>query len=223
MQPILAINFKVYPTSFGDKGITIAKAAEKVEGETGVKIILCVPSTEISRISSKTNVEIFAQHVDSLLPGAGTGYVTVEMLKEAGAKGSILNHSEHRLRIDEIEETIKRLKENGLKSLVCGNTPNATACCALLGADIVAMEPPELIGSGISVSNAKPELITETIKKIKGLGLKTKILVGAGISNKDDCKRSIELGADGVLLSSIVMKSTQPYQKILELAEGLIS
>ncbi|MGC8993747.1 MAG: triose-phosphate isomerase, partial [Candidatus Aenigmatarchaeota archaeon] len=95
--------------------------------------------------------------------------------------------------------------------------------CALLGADIVAMEPPELIGSGISVSNAKPELITETIKKIKGLGLKTKILVGAGISNKDDCKRSIELGADGVLLSSIVMKSTQPYQKILELAEGLIS
>jgi len=222
MKPLLVINFKSYETSFGENAIAIAKASEKVEKETNVKIILAVPFTEIYRIASSTNVDVFAQHVDTLQPGAGTGYTIAEMIKDAGAKGSILNHSEHRLRIDEIEEAIKRLKQNNLKSLVCANTPSATASVSLLGSDIVAMEPPELIGSGISVSKAKPELITQTISKVKALNVKIPILVGAGITNKEDCKKSIELGADGVLLSSVVMKSKDFYKTILDLAEGLI-
>ena len=106
----------------------------------------------------------------------------------------------------------------------CGDTPEAAAAIGVLGADIIAMEPPELIGTGISVSKAKPETIIKTIKIIREtFSIDKPILVGAGVTDKTDAEKAIALGAQGILVASSVMKAKNPGQKIIELAEGLLS
>lgn len=222
-KPVFVINFKSYPSSYGQQSLLIAKAAEKVSSELGVYIAIAPPYTEIYRLSREVKIDVFSQHVDPIGEGAGTGYVTTEMIKAAGAKGSIINHSEHRLKLSEIEATVKRLRELNMVSLVCADTPLSSLAVASFSPDIVAMEPPELIGTGISVSKAKPELITQTIELVRSSSYaKPMILVGAGIVERLDAKKAVELGADGILVSSVVMKSKEPEKIIRELALGLL-
>ncbi|AFH42888.1 triose-phosphate isomerase [Fervidicoccus fontis] len=223
-KPIFVINYKAYETSYGHQALLIAKASEKAELEFSIKTIIAVPFTEIWRISKEVSIDVIAQHVDPIIPGQGTGFITAEMIAGSGGKGSILNHSEHKLKIFEIEKGIERLKLNNLYSIVCAETPRSSLAVANLGADIVAMEPPDLIGTGVSVSKSKPELVTKTVEKIRNSGFKKiPILVGAGIVDKEDARKAIKLGADGILVSSIIMKSKEPEKKIFELAEGLNS
>uniref|UniRef100_A0A7J3ZLR5 Triosephosphate isomerase n=1 Tax=Fervidicoccus fontis TaxID=683846 RepID=A0A7J3ZLR5_9CREN len=221
--PVLIVNYKTYNTGIGRQGLEIAKGAEHISRDYNVEIMLAVPYTMIPVLSGSVSIPILAQHVDPLEPGRGTGFVTVEAIRDAGAKGSLINHSEHRVTLADAQIAIKRLKESGLLSVGCGDTPEAAGSIGLLGADIIAVEPPELIGTGISVSKAKPEVVTAAIALIKErLQLNVPVLVGAGITHKDDARRSIELGADGILVASAVMKAEDPVGKIKELAEGLI-
>ena len=222
--PIFIVNYKTYSTGIGKQGLEIARGAERVSSEYGVEIMLAAPYTMIPILSKSVSIPILAQHVDPLEPGRGTGFVTAEALKDAGAKGSLVNHSEHKVTLTEAQVAIKKLKEHGLLSVGCGDTPEAAGSIGLLGADIIAVEPPELIGTGIPVSKAKPEVVTNTIALVRErLKLNVPILVGAGITHKSDAKRSIELGADGILVASAVMNAGNPIKKIEELAEGLVS
>ncbi len=222
--PILIINYKTYPSSTGSQAIAIAKASEKVGKEYNVNVMVAVPYTMIEKIASQINIPVLAQHVDPIPPGRGTGFTTVEAIREAGAKGSLVNHSEHKITISDAQKIIERLHENKLLAIGCGDTPEAAAAIGVLGADIIAMEPPELIGTGISVSKAKPETIIKTIKIIREtFSIDKPILVGAGVTDKTDAEKAIALGAQGILVASSVMKAKNPRQKIIELAEGLIS
>ncbi|MGB9784971.1 MAG: triose-phosphate isomerase [Fervidicoccaceae archaeon] len=222
-ERIFVINYKSYSTSYGEKGIEIAKIAEKVSKDTGVRIILAVPFTEIRAIASSVEIEVIAQHIDPVAEGAATGHVTAEMVKAAGGKGSLINHSEKRMLLSDIEEAISKLRNVGLYSIACASTPRTAAAVSLLLPDMVAVEPPELIGTGISVSRAKPEVITaslELIEKVGGKGIP--VLVGAGVSNKEDSMRSVELGASGILVASAIMNAHDPEKKIAELSYGLL-
>ena len=225
-RPVLAINYKTYPTSIGSKALEIAKHVEKRVEETGIVGIVAVPYTMIQRISSSSNGKllVYAQHVDPLEPGRGTGYVTVEMIKEAGAQGSILNHSEHTLKLSEIVTLVEKLHSSGLESMVCADTPKSALAVSVLEPTYLAVEPPELIGTGVSVTRAKPEIITSSLELVRErAGYKGYFLVGAGVSTGEDAKKSLELGADGVLLASAVMKAKDPRAKIDELIDGLLS
>lgn len=221
-SPILVINYKTYATGVGRSGLQIALEAEKAAAEYGVEVMVAVPCTMIPVVAQSVKIPVLAQHVDSIEPGRGTGYVTAEALKAAGARGSLVNHSERRLTLSDIQAAIALLKAHGLLSVACGDTPEAAASVGLLGADVIAVEPPELIGTGIPVSKARPEVVRSSVELVKErLGLGAPLLVGAGITNGDDARRSIELGADGVLVSSAVMKAPDPGSKIAELAEAL--
>ena len=222
--PVLAVNYKAYPTAFGEKGIAIALAAEKVAEEYRgqVRVIIAVPATEIARVADTVDiVTVYAQHMDPVEPGAHTGYLPAEALREAGARGTLLNHSEHRLRLSDIDKAIRRATALGLETLVCADTPTAAAAAAALAPTMIAVEPPELIGTGTPVSKAKPEVITETIKLAHAVNPSIPVLAGAGITSGDDAAAAIRLGAVGVLVASAVMKAPDPEQKILELAEAL--
>ncbi len=219
---ILVINYKTYPTSIGTPALEIARCVEKYCKEYGIEGMIAVPATMIGELASEVEITVLAQHVDPIKPGRGTGYLTVEAIKDAGAKGSLVNHSEHRVTISDAQTIIKRLKEHGLISVACGDTPEATLAVAFLGADIVAMEPPELIGTGVSVSKAKPEVVTETVSLVRRyFGMEKPILVGAGVSSGNDARKAVELGANGVLVASAVMKSSDPCKIIRELAYSL--
>jgi triosephosphate isomerase len=221
--PVIVINYKVYNTSFGNSALSIAKAAEEVSINTGVNIIVAPPATEIRTLASNVSIPVYAQHVDPVDLGAYTGHIPPEAVKEAGAKGFIINHSERRIRVDEIARLVIKARNLGLNTLVCADTPEVAAALAVLNPDMIAIEPPELIGTGIAVSKAKPEIILSTVSRIRSVNNDVIILTGAGISTPEDVVKALELGTSGVLVSSAIMKAKDPKKIISEMAEAVIS
>lgn len=220
---LLVVNFKTYLEATGKKSIELAKSAEKVARETGVTVAVAPQFTDIKPVTEKTTVPVFSQHIDPVKPGPYTGHVLVDAVKSAGAIGTILNHSERRLNNPDIEQALSLARNSDLLTLVCADTPNASAAIALLNPDMIAVEPPDLIGSGIAVSKARPELITETVKKIRAVNSKMKILCGAGITTPEDVYRALQLGTDGVLVASSIVKSKDPAQLLKGMAEAFLA
>ncbi len=216
--PIIAINYKAYSQAFGSKALEIAKAAEKVHRETGATIIIAPPFTELFRLKQAVEIPVFAQHADPIDPGAHTGYIPLEAIKEVGVDGVILNHSEHKLITTHLYKLIKKAKQLGLITLVCADEPEIGASIAVFNPDMIAVEPPELIGTGIPVSKAKPEVVTNSVSLIRKINDKVTILTGAGITTGDDVAAAIKLGTAGVLVASAVMKAKDPYKVILDMA-----
>ena len=218
--PMIIVNFKTYIESTGRRAVELAKRAEKVNKETGVSIGLAPQFTDIKTIADTVDIPVLAQHVDSIKPGGYTGHVLVESIKEAGAKGTLINHSERRLKLSEIDETIRIMRENGLVSVVCANNPSTSVAVAALEPDIVAIEPPELIGTGIPVSKAKPEVVTDTVKLVREVNSRVTILCGAGISHGEDVAVALRLGTQGVLVASGIVKAKDPYAIMHECADA---
>lgn len=214
-KPVILINFKAYDTSFGRKGVEIAKQIEKVSEEYSTEIIISVPPTEIYRVANEVSLPVFAEHVDSNSLGAHTGSVTPEMVKEAGGKGTLLNHSEKRIRIDEIAEAIDRSRKLNLDTVVCVDRNELVKSIGTLKPTSILIEPPELIGSGISVSKARPEVITEAVEQIKEFP-EVMLIAGAGITSGEDVSTAIKLGASGIGVASAVMKAKDPAKVVEE-------
>jgi len=146
--------------------------------------------------------------------------VLAESVKEAGAVGTLINHSERQLKLSDINEAIAITGENGLLSVVCANNPSISAAVATLKPDIIAIEPPELIGTGIPVSKAKPEVVTGTIKLVREVDSTVTILCGAGITNGEDVSAALNLGTQGVLVASGIVKAKDPYRILREFAKA---
>ncbi len=219
--PLIALNFKAYNESLGENGRRLAQFAERVSAETGVRIIVAPQFVDLWNITNSMKVEVFAQHTDSNEPGAFTGTNTAEAIKAAGATGSLVNHSERRLPKKEIALVVNRLKKNGLQSMLCAATSAETVELAeSLSPTFVAIEPPELIGTGISVSKARPEVVKKAVADVTAR-CSVPVLCGAGISNGTDVKKAIELGAQGVLLASAFVKAKNPKDLLLEMARAL--
>lgn len=81
----------------------------------------------------------------------------------------------------------------------------------------IAVEPPELIGGDISVTSANPSIVTNTVETVKGVNKEIKVLCGAGVKNGGDVKAAVDLGAEGVLLASGVVKAADPEAVIRDL------
>jgi triosephosphate isomerase (TIM) len=200
---LLVINFKTYEEGTGKNAEELAKKIESVKGSG--EIILAVQNSDLYRISKVCGLKLFGQHVDPAGFGSNTGKDTPEALKENMASGVLINHSEDRIDLDTIRKNIERCKSLGIVTIVCAETPEVAENVASFGPDYVAIEPPELIGSGVSVSSAKPEIVVDTVKKIKKYNIP--VLCGAGITKGEDIKKAIELGCKGVLVASGVVKS----------------
>ena len=85
----------------------------------------------------------------------------------------------------------------------------------------MAVEPPELIGGNVSVSKAKPEIIEKSVEKVKEITGDVKVLCGAGIKNREDVAKAIELGSDGILLASGIVKAKDAYAACEEIFRGI--
>jgi len=216
--PVLAINFKTYNTSFGAKALEIAKYAEKAAREYGIEVIVIPPATEIRALVESLSIPVYAQHADPYEFGAYTGWLPIVALKDMGVKGILINHSEHRLKLDEIVTLVEKAKKYNLESLVCADTPIAAAAVSAIKPTAIAVEPPELIGTGIAVSKAKPEIITNTVEKVREVNRDVVILTGAGISTAEDVEAAIKLGTAGVLVASAIMKAQNPEKVIMDMA-----
>lgn len=178
-------------------------------------------AADIYRIQDQISLPIFAQHIDPITPGGHTGSNLIETLIEAGISGSLINHSENRMKLADIDEVIQLCKQNDIESCVCTNNIATSKAIATFSPDAVAVEPPELIGTGIPVSQAQPEVVEDSVKGVKSINKKIKVLCGAGISTGDDMKAAMDLGADGVLLASGIVKAKNPKEALLDLVSKL--
>lgn len=219
--PVIALNFKVYEEVCGDKGLALAHICDEVNKETGASIVIAPQQVDTALLVKDLDIPVFAQSVDNVKVGANTGFVTPEAVKGAGCQGTLINHSEHRLKIADIEELVTRCNKLGLSALVCTNNLAVSKACSLFGPEFVAVEPPELIGGDISVTSADPKIVSDTASALKKLNPKVKVLCGAGVKTGKDVKKAIELGADGVLLASGVTKAKDPKAALLDLVSGL--
>jgi triosephosphate isomerase len=217
---MIIVNFKTYLEATGTKAVELARKAQKVSSETGISLGVAPQFADISRVVEAVDIPVFAQHVDPIRPGGFTGHVLAESVKEVGAVGTLVNHSERQLKLSAIDEIIKLTREEGLVSCVCANNPSISTAVATLKPDMIAVEPPELIGTGISVSKAKPEVITDTVKLVRQVNSKVTILCGAGISHGEDVAAALRLGTQGVLVASGIVKAKDSYAIMREFAEA---
>jgi len=216
--PLILVNLKTYSESMGEKAVKLAKIAEEVTRETGICIALAPQFSDLHRVASSSEVPIFAQHVDPVTPGRGTGSILVEGVVESGAIGTLLNHSERQLGLAILEASLARAKEVELKVCICSNNQAVSGAAAALGPDFIAVEPPELIGTGIPVSKTQPEVVTATVETIQNINPAVIPLCGAGISTGEDVAAALKLGTHGVLLASGVTKAKDPKKVLLDMA-----
>ena len=219
--PIVILNYKTYLESSGINALELAHDLESAASESGITMVAAPQAADIYRISEETSLPIFAQHIDPIAPGGHTGSNLINTLVEAGISGSLINHSENRMKLADIDEVIRLCKENDIESCVCTNNIETSKAVAALGPVAVAVEPPELIGTGIPVSQAQPEVVENSVKGVKSINKKVKVLCGAGITTGDDMKAAMDLGADGVLLASGIIKAESPKDALLDLVSKL--
>ncbi len=219
--PIVILNYKTYLESSGENALELARALKSASEESGITMVAAPQAADIYRIQDQISIPIFAQHIDPITPGGHTGSNLIETLIEAGISGSLINHSENRMKLADIDEVIQLCKQNDIESCVCTNNIATSKAIATFSPDAVAVEPPELIGTGIPVSQAQPEVVEDSVKGVKSINKKIKVLCGAGISTGDDMKAAMDLGADGVLLASGIVKAENPKEALLDLVSKL--
>ena len=219
--PTIVLNVKTYAEATGVKALEIAKLMDKISQETGASMAIAVQATDISLCAREVGIPVFAEHIDPVKPGSHTGWTLPEAVKEAGAIGTLINHSEHRLKLADIDVCITKAKELGLDHIVCTNNVATSKAAATFSPNFIAVEPPELIGGDISVTTANPDIVSSSVDAVKAIDKNVKVLCGAGVKNGKDVAKSIELGADGVLLASGVVKAKDKEKVIRDLASGL--
>ncbi|MEE9540942.1 MAG: triose-phosphate isomerase [Candidatus Thorarchaeota archaeon] len=220
--PVVVVNFKTYPQATGEKAVALAKTCEKVSNESGVSVVVAPQIPDIHRIGLAVDIPVFSQHLDPGDPGRYTGHVIGETLVEAGCSGTLINHSEKRMQLADIEDAVRKAETLGLYTIICTNNPLVSVAAAALNPSAIAIEPPELIGTGISVTQAQPEVISGSVDQIRVVNKDVTILCGAGISTGADVVASIRLGTQGVLLASAVAKSDTPGDVLRGLVEPLL-
>ncbi len=219
--PVIFINFKTYKESTGKNAIDLAKKAEEVSRQYGVSIVLVVQAIDLHEIANVVRIPVFAQHIDPVVYGSFTGRILPEAVKDAGAIGTVLNHAENKRDNDFLQKAISRAKEVGLNVMVCAESIERAKQIASFAQkpDLIAVEPPELIGGNISVSTAQPGLISNSVNAIHSIS-NIPVIVGAGIKNSDDVRKSIELGSAGVFVASGIIKVQDSRKAIEDLASG---
>ena len=218
---MFVINCKNYEEISGDKIIKFIKIAEKVSKKYKIKIAISPPQHLIGLVAN-SSISILAQHIDDSKIGSTTGFIVPELLKKSKVDGSLINHSEHRISSKEIEKLVLKLKELKMISIVCVKDIAEVKKYLKLNPDFIAIEPPELIGSGKAISTEKPELIAKAADIVNNSKNKTKLLCGAGIVSGDDVKKAIELGSQGILVASGIIKAKNWNKIISEFSKALV-
>jgi triosephosphate isomerase len=218
---MFVINCKNYEEISGDKIIKFIKIAEKVSKKYKVKIAIAPPQHLIALVSN-SSILVLAQHIDDSKVGSTTGFVIPELLKKSKVSGSLINHSEHRISSKEIAKLVSKLKKLKMISVLCVKNVAEARKYAKLNPNYIAIEPPELIGSGKAVSKEKPGLIIKAAEAVKSAKNNTKLLCGAGIVSGEDVTKAVELGSKGILVASGIIKAKNWNKIISEFAKALV-
>lgn len=209
------INFKTYEEGLGENAIRLANAISEVSKKKNADIWAVPQFTDLKEVSRI--VPALAQHIDAVSYGSHTGSVLPQSIVSSGSIGTLINHSEKRLELDEILCCINLAKSIGLKTICCAEDLDKVMKIAKFEPDCIAYEDPELIGSGRSVSQEKPETVARFVEILKEMDSKVIPLCGAGVSNREDVQKAKELGTKGVLVASAIVKAKNQKEALMNL------
>jgi triosephosphate isomerase len=221
MKEVIVVNFKSYEEGTGRKGFRLARICEKAAVESDVDVIVCPPLVHLGQYADELSIPVYAQHVDAISEGSHTGHVSPMSIVSGGGQGTLINHSERRMRIADIEQAVVECMRAELSTVVCTNNIGVSQACASLSPTYIAIEPPELIGGDTPVTKAKPEIISGAVEAIRSVSGEVDVLCGAGIKTGKDVRRAIELGSSGVLVASGVVRSKDAEKVIMDLVSGV--
>ncbi len=216
MKYLTVINLKAYEKAFTDIDEIATSVAQAQQEADKIRFIVSVPSVLYYRVK-KIYPDVFLESVDACNYGSKTGKIPAKSLAALGIKGTLVNHAENKIKLNDIHNIVS---EKGFEKIVCTANSEESKAVAVFNPDYIAVEPPELIGTGISVSQAKPEVIKNTVDAVKSIS-DVDVLCGAGISNNNDFASSIEYGAKGVLLASAFVKAKNRKQFLLDLVSSV--
>lgn len=219
-SPLLLLNLKSYPGALGVGAERIGGLLESAGRAAGVAVALAPATCDIRYLATKLSIPVLAQHVDALDAGARTGFTVPEAVLAADGRGSLVNHSEHPIEPSAVVRTVDRLRSIDLTAVVCARSVAVAARLARCRPPYLAVEPPELIGGQRSVANARPEVISGTVAAVRNVSPVTRVLCGAGVHDRNDVARALELGSEGILVASAVATSDDPRAAIEELLAG---
>ena len=209
MKPFILINFKTYPEASGRKAVELAQKIASVKTKK-YQLAIAPPLLELEHVCKTVKIPVFAQHVDPSGSGAHTGEITAKDVKQLGATGTLLNHSERKLSFAVLKKTVEECQKNKLTVIVCAGTLMEARNIAALRPQYLAYEPPALIGGKVSVTAANPEILRKAVQLVKCISPGTKVLCGAGVHSREDVLSALQLGMQGVLLSHAVTKAKEP-------------
>lgn len=218
-EQLVVVNFKTYESAHGVAAEELASIMGQIE--TDARMIAVVSAFDLSAVVSMApNLEIWTQHLDPINFGSNTGWLHPETAIQRGAKGTLINHAEHKVSIEHIAMLLDSVPE-GFTVCACAADIDEARALSALQPDYVAVEPPGLIGGEISVTTADPEIVSGTARAIRKISKDVGILCGAGIKNGQDVVKAIELGTSGVLLASGVTKVKDAKSALEDLVSKL--
>ena len=221
-KPLLVVNFKTYESAHAEAAERLAEAMARVDSECAAADLVAVVSAFdlAAVVAAAPGLQVWSQHLDAVGFGSNTGWLHPQTAIERGAVGTIINHAEHKVSLEHVENLLAQLPE-GFPVCACAADLAEARALARLGPTMIAVEPPELIGGDISVTAADPAIVSDTVALVEQVNPEVITLCGAGVKNGEDVATAIKLGTAGVLLASGVTKAENQLAVLRDLVSGL--
>jgi len=197
----------------------LAVHANELAKSNPIDVLFTAPQTELANIVRECpDLIVTAQHTDDIQPGDTMGKVLLESLVHIGVQAVVLNHADHPLSISTISNTIRRAKKFGIQTIVCADSIQEAQAIAMLNPDVVLAEPTELIGQAQISSR---DYVISTVVSIKKINPTVLVEQGAGIRSEKDVMELLQLGADGVGVTSGIVKADDPVGMMKKMIQAV--
>lgn len=217
MRRIFSINPKSY--LYGGELLELALYADKLAEGKNLDVFFTVPYVYIQQLVQNTkHLIITAQEMDPIQSGQSMGKILPESLVEVGCRAVVLNHADKPMTTSELVKAVKITRRLHLKTMICAGDPEEVEMISTLRPDIMICETEDLIGQKVSASAT---YMAETKRIISKHSPHTRIIQAAGITDKKDILKAIVNGADGVGLTSGIIKAMNPFARLKELMDCL--
>ena len=207
--PLFEVGLKGY--LYGAAAVRLARDVDRAARETGVTVVFDPQAVDIPAVARATDhLLVFAQHMDPVPVGRGNGAVLAEALREAGAVGTLLNHSERQMTLADLSRAIRRADEVGLYTMVCADSPEEAAAIAELAPDVVLAEPPALIGGDRSPADEMRAFVERTIELVGRINPAVIVMCAAGVRTPEDVAAMVALGVGATGSTSGIVTAADP-------------
>ena len=116
-KPLIVVNFKTYASASGEAAQLLLEAME-AQSEGPATFVAVASAFDLAPLSqASTHVEVWSQHLDPVGLGGFTGWLEPTTALARGAVGSIINHAEHKVSLEHVEQLLSMLPY--LKRISC--------------------------------------------------------------------------------------------------------